>query len=421
MTLQLVGCSHHQCSLELRERLAFGTDDVKRALAMFRETFPSAEAVLLSTCNRTEIYTGAESPENVPSREQIGQFFADFHGLERTSLLDQLFFQVGEPAVEHLFTVASSLDSMVVGEAQILSQVKEAYRLAMEGESVGAITHAAFQAAIRSAKRVARETKIHENRVSIPSVAVRDFARRVFETLADKQILVIGAGEMADETITYLQEEGATSITVINRDRKRAAKVADKFSIRDQSWTQLDELLIQADMIVSTTGAPHTIINLERFRFAEPHRFQRPLLILDLAVPRDFEPAIGDSLGVYLYSLDDLAVACEQNKRLREKQWPFAQKIIQEEARRFMARRVYHESGPTISRLRSEAHRVKDAELRRLVKKIPHLSEDDMTLIEGSFSRLVNKLLHPPMASLRDAEDEPNLIDALRRLFHLKD
>jgi len=217
MKLQMVGCSHHNASVEVRQRLAFSADQTVAALGRWRKSYPATEAVLLSTCNRVELYTAADDPLAAPSDQDVKQFLAEFHGLPLHRVFDDLFEQSGEGAVRHLFTVAASLDSMVLGEPQILAQVKEAYQIAREQDSVGPITHEIFQHALRVAKRVASETTINERRVSIASVAVSDFARNVFEQFDDKQILVIGAGETAEETIVYLQAEGAKHVTVINR------------------------------------------------------------------------------------------------------------------------------------------------------------------------------------------------------------
>ena len=206
-----------------RERLAFNPAQAGVALDDLRKRFPEAEAVLLSTCNRVEIYTACENPTRVPSHEEMAEFMADFHGLPMYEIFDDLFERTGEDAIRHLFTVAASLDSMVVGEPQILAQVKQAYELATRRESTGPLTHGDFQAAVRVARRVTLETTIHRRRVSIPSVAVADFASEVFESFDDKQILLIGAGEMAAETLRYLQDQGAHDVTVVNRHAERPA------------------------------------------------------------------------------------------------------------------------------------------------------------------------------------------------------
>jgi glutamyl-tRNA reductase len=425
MKLQLVGCSHHQAAVELRERLAFTPARAEEALDSLRQKFPEAEAVLLSTCNRVELYTAGEDPQRMPSHHQVIEFLADFHGLKLHEIFDDLFERTGEDAVLHLFTVAAGLDSMVVGEPQILAQVKQAYDLACGRNAAGPLTHAAFQAALRVAKRVANETEISRRRVSIPSVAVADYAKQIFERFDDKKVLVIGAGEMGEETLRYLKEEGAGEITVINRTHERAVELAAKWGGRAATWDELSAQLAAADLVVSTTGASQPIVSLADYRRIEAKRYQRPLFVLDLAMPRDFDPAIGEhGLAVYLYCIDDLQTACEKNRREREKELPRAISIVEAEAAEFMADLNRRATGPIIRRLKQGWRQPMEDELRRLFNKLPDLDDKARAEIERSFDRLVNKLLHPPLESLRDEAREGvphGLLDALKRLFQLKD
>jgi glutamyl-tRNA reductase len=424
MKLQMVGCSHHNAPLEVRERLAFNAEQAGAALARWRAEFPSTEAVLLSTCNRVEVYTASESAKEGPTHHQVAEFLADCHGLDLVSVFDDLFEQSGEGMVRHLFTVAASLDSMVLGEPQILAQVKQAYQLAQEHQSAGPLTHEIFQAALHVAKRVAGETAINERRVSIPSVAIGDFAREIFERFDDKQVLVIGAGEMAEETLSYLRDAGARQITVINRSLERALSLAQRCGGRAAAWDELDPLLIEADLVVSTTGAPQPIVTLAHYRQIEADRFQRPIFILDLAVPRDFDSAISDCLGVYLYSVDDLSAACQRNRQKRDRELPRALAIVEEETQRFMTELHHRATGPIIQRLRQGWQALRDQELARLFNKLPELNARERAEVEQAFDRYVNKLLHPPLESLRDESRHGaphGLLEALKRLFKLKD
>lgn len=431
MKLQLVGCSHHTAPVEVRERLAFNRDQAAEALARLRTRYPDAEAVLLSTCNRVELYVASELAEACPSHHDMVAFLAEFHGLDPLRLFSELFERTGEDFVRHLFTVAASLDSMVVGEAQILSQVKQAYELATSVAATGPLTNAAFQAALRVAKRVATETAIQQKRVSIPSVAVADFASQFFERFDDKHVLVIGAGEMGEETLRYLIDAGVQHISLTSRSRDRAEELAGRLAGTPRPWSDLHSLLVEADLVVSATGADEPIITAQQFWQVVHDRYQRPIFILDLAIPRDFDPEIGQMHGVYLYSIDDLAEACERNRRERQREWPKAERIIEDETRRFMTDLHHRATAPTIRRLKARADEVKAEELSRLLGKLESFLAQQGSLdpkmraeITAAFDRLVNKLLHPPLESLRDeAEQGPphGLLEALKRLFQLKD
>jgi glutamyl-tRNA reductase len=423
MNVQVLGCSHHTASISIRQRLAFSPEQARSALDVLRRDFPATEAVVLSTCNRVELYTATENG-GAPTRRQLAGFLGRFHNVDPAEILEHLSQQVGQEAVRHLFLVACSIESMVLGEPQILSQVKQAYQLATRQRAAGPLTHAAFQAALKVARRVACETTIHQRRVSIPSVAVADFAKQIFERFDDKRALVIGAGEMAEETLRYLHEEGARNVTVVNRSFQRAAELARRWQGRALEWQHLDGALAEADLVVSSTDAAEPIVRLEQFAKIELSRNRRLLLILDLAVPRDFEPAIGNRPGVYLYSIDDLQQVCRQNRRQRDQELPAAMRIIDQETDRFMAELHHRAVGPFIKRLKQGWQRPKDQELQRLLGRLPNLNDSARAEIGQSFDRLVNKLLHPPLAVLRHESQHgvPHpLLEAMTRLFKLKD
>lgn len=425
MKLQMIGCSHHDAAVEFREKISFSTEQVSEALRAFRRRFPSGELVLLSTCNRVELYaTGGDDQEF--GSDQFAEFLADQHQLSSTEIIDQMISRGGIDAVDHLFTVACSLDSMVVGEPQILSQVKQAYDLACHTDSAGPLTHSVFQSAIRTAKRVQQETSIHRRRVSLASVAVGEVASEVFDTLRDKRIVLCGAGAMGEETLRYLKQAGATDIRILNRSYQRAVSLAESFQAEPVLWDALGKTVVDADLLIGTTSAPEPILDIAEFAPLHDKRKERVLLVLDLAVPRDFDPAIGDLSGVYLYGIDDLQSACERNQRERKKELPKAKQIIAEESQRFMLALNHRATGPVIQQLRSQAEELKQLELERLINKL-ELSDLDPSVqkeIEKSFDRMINKLLHPPLSSLRDDAAEGHkkgLLEALRHLFNLGD
>ena len=423
MNLLVIGCSHHQSNVAIREQLAFSEQQIRPFLNLFRDQFPGSEAVLLSTCNRTEFYAAAPKPGLIPSQRDMIEFLANQRGLSSSDINSNLFIHSDREAVRHLFNVAASLDSMVVGEAQILSQVKKAYQIATESNEELSLTHQVFQSAIRVARRVSNETDIHTNRVSVPSIAIGDLAKQIFERLDNKKILVVGAGEMAEETLNYIVSEGGTDIWITNRTESKATELAKKFNGQVAPWESLTSVLATADLIVSTTGATEPVVTNEMFDAIEGERNQRPVFVLDLAIPRDFEEEIGDRLNVYLYSLDDLQKECERNQKSRQSQYPKALKIVEQETDLFFADVRRRSSGSTIAQLRKQADQSKTIELERLLNKLGELPEHQQNEIEQSFNRLVNKILHPPLKSLQNdsTSESGSLLDALKKLFQLGD
>jgi len=307
MTLALVGGTHRTVPLALRERLAFSAEQAADALARFRDRFPGREGVLLSTCNRVEFYAAGENDAAAPPPEQLVSFLAECRGIDAAALGPLLAREHDDAVVRHLFGVAAGLDSMVLGEPQILAQVKQAWAIAQDSRTSGPLTSGLFQAALRTAKRVASETALGRERVSIPSVAVADFASGVFERFDDKRVLLVGAGKMAAETLRYLREAGARDVVIVNRTSARADDLAARVDARPAAFDCLERELISADLVVSTTGASDHVVPLEFFVRVEALRQGRPLVVLDLAVPRDFDPRIGERPGVWLYCVDDLA------------------------------------------------------------------------------------------------------------------
>jgi len=425
MTLAFVGGTHRTVPLALRERLAFSAEQAAEALNRFRERFPGREGVLLSTCNRVEFYAaGAEADGPPPPPDQLVSFLAECRGIDASLLTPVLAGDRDEAVVRHLFSVAAGLDSMVLGEPQIVAQVKQAWSLAQESRTSGPLTGEMFQAALRTAKRVATETAIGRERISIPSVAVADFASGVFERFDDKRVLLIGAGKMAAETLRYLRAAGARDVLIVNRTAGRAGDLAARLGARAGRFENLAVELAAADLVVSTTGATEPVVSLELFADVETRRGGRPLVVLDLAVPRDFDPRIGQRPGVWLYSVDDLAAACEANRKSRQRELPAAVTIIDEETQRFMGDLHHRSTAPVIERLRAGWSETGDAELDRLFRRLPGLDDAARAEIRQAFDRYAAKLLHPPLASLRSesrAGPPHGLLDALKRLFDLKD
>jgi glutamyl-tRNA reductase len=421
----MLGCSHHATPLEVREQVAFSPSQVVEALGELKGLYPDGELVLLSTCNRVELYVGGMDVEGVPELVELERFLSDFHGVGVRTI--QTYFQgrEDESAIEHLFSVASSIDSLVVGESQISSQVSNAYETSRSMGFAGSVMHTLFQHANLVSKRVSNETEIHRRRISVPSVAVSEVASEFFERFDDKRVVVIGSGEMGVDTLEYLMDAGAKSIDIVNRSLERAEAVAQRFGVRAGVWEQLDALMVQADMVVSTTGATEPIMTESRFRGIHAKRTRGNLLILDLAVPRDFEAAIGRMPSVYLYSVDDLQSVCQRNEAFRRQQFPKARRIIEEEVQRLVSDWNLRASGDTIRALRAQAELIRDSELQRLFGKQAMQGLDPLVQqeVQQTLDRVINKLLHSPLQSLREAPHEAqrdSLVDALRRLFQLK-
>jgi glutamyl-tRNA reductase len=426
MNVQVVYCNHQTADLDLRERLAFSSEEhLMRAYDELRQRFPKSEHVVVSTCNRVELYTAQEDPADAPTHAELAEFFADFHHIPIQEFFDDLLECQGPEAVRHLFEVASSIDSMVLGESQIVNQIKSAYERATASDANGPLTNTLFQRAMAVSSRVRTETKLSTGRVSVASVAVGDFGKSIFDHFHDKTVLIVGAGEMASETLTYLKDEGVKRIVVCNRNRERAERIAAEFGGEPTDWETLDDWLARAEVIVSTTGADEPVFTVDRIRAIRRKTGPKPVFILDLGAPRDFDPAVGDlDDGVFLYDIDDLEATCEKNRKARIHEIAKARAIIKEETERFM-HDVYHKAtGPIVKRLREHWHEISRQELEILYRKLPDLDAREREAIEKSIERIVNKLLHPPLETLREeARGGPphGLIETLKRLFHLRD
>lgn len=410
--------------MEVREKLAFASEEqLTQAYARWRERHPNSELVLLSTCNRVEIYAAADEENRDLSAELITDFVSQFHNVPTDDFIHSVLSHHGSKAVEHLFEVVCSLDSMVLGEPQIVTQVKDAYRIARENDSCGPLTNVLFQHALAVSARVRSETRLSEGRVSIASVAVGDFGRSIFNRFDNKTVLVIGAGEMAEETLRYLKDEGVQRIVVVNRSQERAEILASQFSGATDSFDNLDEWLGTADVIVSTTGATETVVDRDRFVQVREMSGRKPVFILDLGAPRDFDPQIADvDDDVFLYDIDALEATCERNRRQRKSEIVDAKKIVEQQTERFM-HEVYHRAtGPVIQRLREQMGKISRSELDILFRKNPELDDLQRAAVEKTVHRIVNKLLHPPLESLKDearAGTPHGLLDAVKRLFKL--
>ena len=304
MRLLALGVDHRSAPASVREALAFDRTKYAVGLDLLAQTFPDNEFVILSTCNRVELYV-AGSPEQVPETNTLTDVLAQFHGVKSDMFSAHLVSYHDEGVVGHLFRVAASLESLILGEGQILGQVREAYRAAIERKTVGPIFHTVFQTALRVGKLVRERTGMDQGKLSVASVAV-DLAKEVFDSFADKTVLVIGAGKMGELTLQHLKGLNPGEILIANRDPDRALAAATRWNGRPVPFEQLGQALIQADLIISTTAAAEPIVTLDQYIRVQRARRNRLSLILDIAIPRDFDPRIGDLDQVMLYHVDDL-------------------------------------------------------------------------------------------------------------------
>ncbi len=423
MKLAVVGCSFRQTPVALRERLAFDPAGLARALDELGARF-GCEAVILSTCNRVELYLARADAPLIPDAALIAEFLGECHRLPAAAILPHLYERQDTEAVRHLFRVAASLDSLIVGEAQIAGQVKRAFELAEERAAVGPLLHGLFRHARRVAKRVRTETGIAQGHVSVSSVAV-DYVRQVFDHFNDKTVLIIGAGKMGELTLRHLRQLRPRRILVTNRSPEKARAVAEGASGTAVPWDKLDEALGRADIVLSTTGAPEPIVTLERYERIRARRGRGPVVILDIAVPRDFDPRIHDGDQTCLFNIDDLQRIREQTLKERRRHVEAAEVIVEQERQRFLEDWARRRNGPVIARLTADFEAKRRAILAQLLQRLNgRLTDADRAYIEGAFRLLQNQFLHGPITALAEETHEGGghtLREALRKLFGLQD
>ena len=393
MNLHTLGLNHDSAPVEIREKLAFSPTSVPVALSSFVQSFPSSEAVILSTCNRVEIY--ATSSDDSLDKDALLEFFSVFHGLPKEKFAEHMYHYQGINAVRHLFFVSSSLDSLVRGETQILSQVKEAYMTATSSETTGSILNQLFQRALNVAKEVHTKTGIGKGKVSVSTVAV-DLAIKIFKDFSEKTIFIIGAGEMCELVLKHLVEKGAKTAIVANRNYEKAKSLAGEYSGKAINYEKLADYLPQADIVISSTSAPHYVIHAEQVKHAIKVRRGNPMLLVDIAVPRDLHPDIGKIDNVYLYNIDDLQTVVSSNIDERENELGKCQSIIDKEVSQYMAWTEELKIGPAISQLRDHFHGIGEQELERLRPKLGDIAHEEWEHIVYSMQRTLNKILHKP-------------------------
>lgn len=418
MDILVIGLNHKTASVEIREKLAFGGEKLAEAIGILKNTPLVKESIVLSTCNRVEIYAG--SPGSDRGAEAIKQFLADFHRVQKDALEKALYIHEGPEAVKHVFMVASSLDSMVVGDPQILGQLKDAYDFALKNRSTGVYLNKLMKKAVSVAKRIRTETRIAESAVSISFAAV-ELAKKIFEDLSSKSFMLIGAGEMAELAAKHLINNGVQDVFVTNRTYERAEELAQEFNGRVVPFGSFIGELIHTDIVICSTGAPDYILRKDQLQHTMKERKQRPMFIIDISVPRNIDPEINDLDNVYLYDVDDLQGVVEINVKVRSKEAEQAERIVAEEVQAFLRWQESLAATPTIVALREKAERIRKEEFEKLMRKIGPVDEDKVKAIEYLSACIVNKLIHFPTAALKtEREDREVMIDMAKRLFQLE-
>jgi glutamyl-tRNA reductase len=423
VNILLLGMNHRTASLDLRERYA--VEDVRPLLSKLAAEGDIDEVVLLSTCNRVEVVVTTRRPD--AARLRLRSFFA--RGLAKGSpalgdgALDEALYEYSEAsAVRHVFRVASSVDSLVVGEPQILGQVKDAYRAAVECGACGPILSRLYQWAFSAAKRVRNETRIAERPVSVAHVAV-DLARQIFESLHDKSALMIGAGEMIELALETLRREGLAAIRVANRTPARAENLASQFGASAHGLGELSELLPRSDVVLTCIAGSAPIMTVESVSRVLRARRGRPIFVIDIGVPRNVAPEVNDLDNVYLYDLDDMTRVADANAEERRREVGHAEAIVLEEQERFGGWLAALSAVPTIRHLRERAEAVRVRELDRMLSRLD-LDESQQEGVDALTRAIVNKLLHVPLSRLRkevDREEALVYLEAARVLFGLDD
>lgn len=424
MSIILLGINHKTAPIELRERVAIPREGLAEAARSLTDISGVSEAIILSTCNRVEILTAADSPS-----VDIAGFLHRHFSVDLALLQPHLYEYRDREAIRHLFRVAASLDSMVVGEPQILGQVKEAYTVAREAGTVSSQLEPLLQSAFAAAKKVRTETEIGSTTVSIASIAV-DLAQNIFGSLAGKKVFLVGAGKMSELAARHLIRHGASTIFVSNRTEERAIRMVEQFvetgavQVIPQviPWDQMRQAVSQADIVITSTGASQPIFRKEDGQAFLHKRKNRPMCFIDIAVPRDVDPEMNRLEGVFLYDIDDLQSVAAANMAERSREAADAEAVIAVEVERYHLKLRAVNVAPTIVGLQQHAEELRQAELRRVQARLGNLTAEQAAAVEALSRGLMNKFLHAPMQALKQAarDEDAARIEAIRATFALE-
>lgn len=420
MKLVVAGVSHRTAPVELRERLAFDQAGLATALSGLCALPGVEEGMILSTCNRVEI--AAVTPNEGATAPPLGPFLCENRQTPLDRVAPHLYTYEDDRAIHHLFRVASSLDSMIVGEPQILGQLKTAYAAAKAHGAAGAYLDAVLTRAFSAAKRVRSETGVGESAVSVSYAAV-ELAREIFATLAGKNVMILGAGKMSELAARHLRRSGASNIFVTNRTPARAQEMAGLFEGKIVEYDRFLESLPGMDIVIASSGAPFYILRADQMRRVIEARKNQPMFLIDIAVPRNIEPAVNEIDNVFLYDIDDLQRVVDANVGERKKRAELAEKIVDEEVERTLSRLRAREAVPTIVSLQDQLEQWRAAEVARVRSKLGPLTPQQEEAIEAMTHGLIAKIAHGPISELRRTAGQAEgltLIDAIRKAFRLE-
>jgi glutamyl-tRNA reductase len=417
MNLLVIGLNHKTAAVDIRERLAFNGQRLDEGLLTLRGLAGVDEAALLSTCNRVELYIATPQPEETANT--VKDFLAAFHNLERRDFEPSLYAHQGGAAIRHVFRVGASLDSMVVGEPQILGQLKDAFDFALSKKTTGLHLNRLMKKAISTAKRVRTETRIAENAVSISFAAV-ELAKKIFTDLSGKSFMLLGAGEMAELAARHLVTNGVTDVRVANRTYERGCELAQEFCGTAVRFEEYVDELVHTDILICSTGAPSFVLLKDQMQRVMKERRHRPVFLIDISVPRNIDPAVNDLDNVYLYNVDDLQQVVNSNMLERRKEADKAEEIVDEEVAKFLQWLSTLDTVPVIIALRQKADEIRRDELERFRNRFPGLDQPTLDAVEQLTHAITNKLIHGPTVALKDhAEDRELLADLIKKLYAL--
>jgi glutamyl-tRNA reductase len=421
MKLLITGVSHKTAPVEVRECLAFREETLAAALADLKSREGVAEAVILSTCNRVEITLTTD--DGVEPQAIVDSFLEERKNVLPAAIAPHIYRHEGRDAIHHLFRVAASLDSMVIGEPQILGQLKTAYAAAKDSGAVCGWLDGLMTRAFSVAKRVRSETGIGQMAVSVSYAAV-ELARKIFGSLANRTVMIVGAGKMSELAARHLRRSGASHVFVTNRTHERAVEMAQLFQGTPVEYTRFLSMLPEVDILITSSGAPHYILHKEEMHRVRSARRNRPMFLIDIAVPRNIEPSVNDLENVFLYDIDDLQEVVNANLRERMKEADHAEALVRDEVDRMMARLKVAEVTPLIVGLQEQLEQIRAGEIEKVRRRFGPFTPEQEQAIEALTRGIMNKVAHGPISELRNHAGHPegaHVVAAIRKAFHLQD